>query len=320
PAVATGAAGAPAQRVATPGAGERAASGAPGPTGAGYAEHALRSAVSRWAEVPGGRSMGTFVHQVLQRTDFAAPSLEAEVARTVATQAGGPSGAPAAPEVLVAAIVEALSTPLGPLVGGASLRHLSRADRLDELAFELPLAGGDHPSGEILTADIASLLVAHTRPGGPIDGYATRLASPALASHLRGYLTGNIDLVARFPDRSGSTRYLVVDYKTNWLAPEGEALSAWHYRPEALDAEMQNAHYLLQALLYVVALHRYLRWRLPGYTPETHLGGVLYLFLRAMAGAATPAPAGVPCGVFSWEPPAALVTGLSDLLHRGSAR
>ncbi|MBM4539144.1 hypothetical protein GS463_08805, partial [Rhodococcus hoagii] len=56
--------------------------------------------------------------------------------------------------------------------------------------------------------------------------------------------------------------------------------------------------------------HRYLRWRLPGYTPETHLGGVQYLFVRGMVGPDTPDGA----GVFDWDPPAALVVELSDLL------
>ena len=51
---------------------------------------------------------------------------------------------------------------------------------------------------------------------------------------------------------------------------------------------MQHAHYVLQALLYTVALHRYLRWRLPGYDPERNLAGVLYLFLRGMVGPDTP--------------------------------
>ena len=37
-----------------------------------------------------------------------------------------------------------------------------------------------------------------------------------------------------------------------------------------------------QALLYSVVLHRYLRWRLPGYDPSIHLGGVLYLFVRGV--------------------------------------
>ena len=63
------------------------------------------------------------------------------------------------------------------------------------------------------------------------------------------------------------------------------------------------AHYALQALLYTVALHRYLRWRLPGYDPEQHLGGVLYLFVRGMIGPDTPVVDGTPCGVFAWRPP-----------------
>ena len=71
------------------------------------------------------------------------------------------------------------------------------------------------------------------------------------------------------------------------------------------------------SLLYQVAVHRMLRWRLPDYDPEQHLGGALYLFLRGMAGPTTPRVAGVPAGVFSWRPPSALITELSDLLDRG---
>ena len=95
--------------------------------------------------------------------------------------------------------------------------------------------------------------------------------------------------------------------------PEVERL-VHGYRPSVLPSAMIGAHYPLQALLYCVALHRFLRWRQPGYDPAAHLGGVLYLFLRGMAGPDTPTEAGVPCGVFSWQPSPALVTDLSDLL------
>jgi exodeoxyribonuclease V beta subunit len=110
-----------------------------------------------------------------------------------------------------------------------------------------------------------------------------------------------------------------VDYKTNWRGAPGEELTAWHHRPAALATEMQHAHYALQALLYTAALHRYLRWRLPDYDPERNLAGVLYLFLRGMVGADTPAIDGTPCGVFAWRAPTALVEDLSDVLDRGVA-
>jgi exodeoxyribonuclease V beta subunit len=87
-------------------------------------------------------------------------------------------------------------------------------------------------------------------------------------------------------------------------------LTTWHYRAEAMAEEMQRTHYVLQALLYSVALHRFLRWRQPGYDPARHLGPVLYLFVRGMTGPGSPPGA----GVFTWTPPAALVTELSDLL------
>ena len=151
----------------------------------------------------------------------------------------------------------------------------------------------------------------------PLAGYAERLDDPALRQR-----------AARLPHRqhrprrarATATRFAVVDYKTNWLGAPGEELTAWHYRPAALAAEMERAHYALQALLYTVALHRYLRWRLPGYDPERNLAGVLYLFLRGMAGPDTPAVDGTPCGVFAWRPPArARRSALSDVLDRGAA-
>jgi exodeoxyribonuclease V beta subunit len=82
---------------------------------------------------------------------------------------------------------------------------------------------------------------------------------------------------------------------------------------------MLHSDYPLQALLYSVVLQRFLRWRLPGYDPQRHLGGVLYLFLRGMCGPQTPIIDGHPTGVFSWQPPASLVTALSDLVDAGRA-
>jgi exodeoxyribonuclease V beta subunit len=82
---------------------------------------------------------------------------------------------------------------------------------------------------------------------------------------------------------------------------------------------MSRAHYGLQALLYTVALHRYLRWRLRGYEPDDHLAGVLYLFLRGMAGAEAPTIDGTAIGLYAWRAPAGLVQALSDVLDRGRA-
>jgi exodeoxyribonuclease V beta subunit len=160
---------------------------------------------------------------------------------------------------------------------------------------------------------VADLLDRHLAGDDPLADYPAHLRVPELADQpLRGYLTGSIDVVLRLP----GPRYLIVDYKTNRLGdPDQERLlTVGDYRPGPMAAAMIGANYPLQALLYSVALHRFLRWRQPGYDPELHLGGALYLFVRGMAGPETPLVDGTPCGVFGWRPSGSLVSELSALL------
>ena len=269
------------------------------------------------AEMPFGVQVGTFVHGVLEATDFAAADLDDELRRQIVLAQGGRATELGDPEVVGTGLRAAIETPLGPILDGARLRDFARDDRLDELSFELPLVGGDQPSGWLRLARLGQVLREHLGAGDPLAGYADRLEDPALRQRVRGFLTGSLDLVLRLPGPDGP-RFAVCDYKTNWLGLPDEPLTVWHHRPDALAAEMQRRHYGLQALLYAVALHRYLRWRLPGYDPQRHIAGVAYLFLRGMVGAETPLVDGAPCGVFGWRPPAGLVAALSDALDEGA--
>ncbi|MCO7197054.1 UvrD-helicase domain-containing protein [Pseudonocardia sp. McavD-2-B] len=285
---------------------------------------------SPMADLPSGTGFGTLVHAVLEHLDTRTAAqgdaaLRAEVVAHV-TEELRHQPADLDPDELADALVPVLRTPLGPIASGLALADVAPGDRLSELDFELPLCGGDTPTGRLTLAGLAAAVRRHLGPGDPLHGYADLLDSPDLAGQpLRGYLTGSIDSVLRVRDGAGE-RFLVVDYKTNWLGPVGpsgrDPLTAAHYTADRLATAMADAHYPLQALLYAVALHRYLRWRLPGYDPDTHLGGVGYLFLRGMCGPDTPVtgsgPLAAPCGVFAWRPPAALVEELSDLLDGGT--
>jgi exodeoxyribonuclease V beta subunit len=284
-------------------------------------------------ELRGGTRFGTFVHAVLEHTDFTADPLEDVLTEQVRLQAER-AGVDVPQPALVDGLAAAIRSPLGPLAGKVAaavgtdrpraLADVSPADRLDELEFELPLAGGDrgHPgAGRVQLRRLADLLDHHLPADDPLAGYADRLRHPGFDLDLRGYLTGSIDLVLRvhgrweLPDGGvhEGPRYLVADHKTNRLTwPEPP--TAFDYRPRALADAMIHHDYPLQALLYQAALHRLLRWRQPGYDPARHLGGALYLFLRGMTGPATPTVDGQPCGVAAWSPPAALVADLSDLL------
>jgi exodeoxyribonuclease V beta subunit len=277
--------------------------------------------LDRTTEVPlaamrAGADVGTFVHGVLEHCDFAAPDLVEALRVATAGEAARGAVDLGDEESVRRGLQLAIETPLGPLADGLALRSIGRRDRVDELTFELPLVGGDRPSSSVLTvAAIGALLSEHLADDDPLRPYADLLADPVLHTEIRGYLTGSIDLVLRTP----SGRFAVVDYKTNRLAPSTEPLTLWHYRPSAVREAMFRSHYPLQALLYTVALHRYLRWRLADYSAERHLAGILYLFVRGMVGPATPEVAGERCGVFSWRPPIVLVEALSDLFDHGRA-
>jgi exodeoxyribonuclease V beta subunit len=291
-----------------------------GPSGRSETEASLLarpSVVSPMADLPSGAVFGSLVHGVLELADPEAPDLRDElVTRTREQLHWWPVGVEA-PEI-ADGLLPSQHTPLGPLASDLRLVDIPVRDRLCELDFEFPLTGGDRPAtmrAGVRLEDVAGLLHTHLPAGDPLASYADQLVGPFGEQALRGYLSGSIDVVLRVPDGAEGHRYVVVDYKTNLLGEPGTPLTSADYGRTEMAGAMLHSHYPLQALLYSVVLHRYLRWRLPAYDPATHLGGVLYLFLRGMCGPETPQVDGHVAGVFDWSPPAALVTELSDLLE-----
>lgn len=267
-------------------------------------------------DIAGGAGFGTLVHEVLEIIDFTAADLTTMIADAVTDRlAWNPW--PVDEQRLVAGLEAVIRTPLGPLFAGRALADLAPIDRLDEMSFDLALGEG---GARATDADIGRLLLDHLPADDPLGNWAISLADGPFSAVLAGHLTGSIDLVARVRHDDGTDRFVVSDYKTNRLAPHSVTPTAAHFRPGQLPDAMAEHHYPLQALLYSVALHRYLRWRLPSYDPAVNLGGTAYLFVRGMIGSDTPTADGVPNGVFSWQPTPELIVGLSDLLDGAAGK
>ena len=145
---------------------------------------------------------------------------------------------------------------------------------------------------QVQTRKLDELVSDHLLPG---------VSRPVLdADTLNGMLKGFIDLAFEHEGR-----FYVLDWKSNYLGSDDSA-----YTTDALRDAMLEKRYDLQAALYMLALHRLLKARLPDYDPHQHLGGSMTVFLR---GSRTTAR-----GVHAVPAPVALIEAL-DALFTGSA-
>ncbi|WP_019933938.1 MULTISPECIES: exodeoxyribonuclease V subunit beta [Oceanimonas] len=167
-----------------------------------------------------------------------------------------------------------MSTPL--FAGGPALQQLEQCQ--PELEFWLEVSHVHIPA-------LDGLIRQHVLP---------ERERPELApGRLNGMLKGFIDLVFEHEGR-----YYVVDYKSNWLgSDDGD------YTRAAMENQVIRHRYDLQAVLYVLALHRQLLLRLPDYDYDTHMGGALYAFVRS------------PGAGWFERPPKVLIETLNQLFY-----
>jgi len=237
---------------------------------------------------PRGARAGTCLHTIFERLDFSRNErdlLEDRVRRTLTSH-----GLDA--EIWTPTVADwverVLTTPLD--ANGLRLGTVTLDRRINELEFYYPV-------GRLRHEALRRLLERHGYAAGPFREMIDRLEF----SPLRGYMKGFIDLVFE-----ADGLFYLVDYKSNWLGPEPAA-----YQPEHLTEAMARDAYVLQYLIYTVALHRYLRLRVADYDYEQHFGGVFYLFLRGMD-----PTLGADCGIFHDRPAPELVAALDKLMAK----
>jgi exodeoxyribonuclease V beta subunit len=204
-------------------------------------------------ELPRGAHTGNVVHDLLENNTFTDLAQRKDIAmqRDKTCQRYGLKLERSA--LLDELLQATVTTPLSETNSDFCLMNLAEHQCLKEMPFYLSMQTMD-------AARINHILL------------DTPAFQPLTAKQMCGYLTGFIDLICAFPS-SGTSRYYVLDYKTNSLQD---------YSPDSLTHAMREHNYGLQYWIYTVVLHRYLQTRLPDYDYETHFGGVRYLFVRGM--------------------------------------
>ncbi len=92
-------------------------------------------------------------------------------------------------------------------------------------------------------------------------------------SSTSGFIHGFMDLVFKL-----NGKYYLVDWKSNRL---GDNLD--DYSKDKIEKEMIKHNYILQYMLYLAALDKYLRQNDPSYSYENNFGGVYYFFIRGIS-------------------------------------
>lgn len=239
-----------------------------------------------------GSRFGNVLHDALENTDFAqwggwqagqpAPGEEADILRASLRAEGyAEEDLDDGVAMLTALVGQTLTVPLPE---GGALHDLPAEARRAEIEFHFAMQPTAVPA-------LLTLLHAH---GLVRDrhGFGTR-------RRLEGLMTGKIDLTYVRADR-----WYVLDYKSNRLPG---------YDAARLASAMQHSEYDLQALIYTVALHRWLRFRLGAqYDYTRDMGGIRYLFCRGLDARREDSP-----GLYAHRFDPALVDALDALFAGG---
>ena len=237
---------------------------------------------------PRGANAGTCLHSLFEHWDFVdSGSHWQQLVHKTLSQFGIDTHWTAVVEHW---LVDVVNTPL-TATGNLSLSQIKPTQRLDEMAFYFPVSA-------LTVSRLKKTLMPFAKDMPVLE----RIIPQLNFNDLSGFMKGFIDLVFEHKGR-----FYIADYKSNWLGDK-----ASDYNNQSMTDAMVMHSYPLQYLLYSLALHRYLKTRLPDYDPDEHFGGVYYLFIRGMQ------PAWEQAGVYFDRPSSALLDALDRCMQESA--
>jgi exodeoxyribonuclease V beta subunit len=210
-----------------------------------------------------GANAGSFLHGVLENIDLQKPEQLSEIITQQSTWFGiGDEWHGCLENWLTDVLLASFSvetetaTQTATQTPSISLAQLSAKQVKVEMEFHMPLH-------EVKVGDFNHI----------INQYFKQHARDYQFEQLNGMIKGFIDLMFEFEGK-----FYVADYKSNHL---GDSYDSYHVA--AMEQAMTGHDYHLQAILYTLALHRWLKYKLSNYDYHTHIGGAYYLFIRGMS-------------------------------------
>jgi exodeoxyribonuclease V beta subunit len=211
---------------------------------------------------PRGTRAGIFFHDIFEHLDFESTDPQYQE-KLITEKLEEYRFDPKWSEAVCKMLKNVLGVPLSGFGKDILLSSISGQSRINEMEFYFPL--------KPVTPDILKRIFTDYGGISISQDFPERLERLAISTSA-GYMKGFVDMIFHH-----NGRFFLVDWKSNYLGPCIE-----DYHQGALNLSMQADFYILQYHLYALALHQYLRLRVPGYRYESHFGGVYYLFIRGI--------------------------------------
>ncbi len=230
---------------------------------------------------PKGPIAGTCLHKILERIEFNDIENQLKISTIIEEELNMVNISNSFIEPIYILLKRIANIPLGGPLGKFKMKNLNSQNCIKELKFDIPIRPKTNP---INTLELSSIFTEDMQNKYGTD-YINKLLNLNIQSS--GFLTGSIDQVFADNPNHEIARWWVLDWKSNWIGSSSSKEGAGscgpsNYSISRMDEEMYHHHYPLQAHIYLLALHRFLSWRLPDYSPQKHLGGYIYIFLRGI--------------------------------------
>ena len=228
------------------------------------------------SEFPKGTIAGTCLHKIIERFEFRNDNSQ-ELINLIVDELKFHQIDTSLAFKVKDAILRIINIPLGGKLQNKRLVDIPNENILKEVKYDLTLS---YEGRNLNSHDISKcFLLDQEYEFG--EEYANKVNDLKIMN--KGFHSGCIDCIFPVGNTLEDSKWWVIDWKSNFISGSdmSECLPR-NYNYKNMRDEMIKHHYPLQSHLYLLALHRLLKWRIKNYQPNLHLGGYIYLFLKGL--------------------------------------
>ena len=228
------------------------------------------------SEFPKGTIAGTCLHKIIERFEFRNDNNQ-ELIDLIIEELNFHQIDPSLAFKVKDAILRIINISLGSELQNKKLVDIPNEKLLKEVKYDLTLSYGGR---NLNSQDISKCFLLDQQYEFGKE-YANKINDLQIMN--KGFHSGCIDCVFPVGNSIEDSKWWVIDWKSNFISgSDNSDCLPRNYDYENMRDEMIRHHYPLQSHLYLLALHRLLKWRLKNYQPHQHLGGYIYLFLKGL--------------------------------------